>query len=273
MSSHTTIKDWLSHTVRQFHEHALASARLDAELLLCFVLNKPRTYLHAHPEDILSDETLSRLSSLVSRRLNNEPIAYLTKSKEFYGRNFYVNHSVLIPRPESEAIIELLKKHIVADYHKIADVGTGSGCLAVTVAKEFSCLHVDAYDIDTKALAIAQRNAQSHDVSVSLYQNNLLEHTPQQYDIIVANLPYVDRSWQRDNRETFHEPSIALFASDKGLALIKKLIKQSRDTLAQNGLLVLEADPCQHADIILEAKNSHLSLLDIDGYGIAFIKS
>lgn len=271
-STPPTIGSWLKNTSTTFALSTIQSSSLDAELLLCYVLGKSRTYLHAHPDIQLSDNQVRVLSQLAARRLTFEPIAYLVQNKEFYGRNFYVNSSVLIPRPESEIIIELLKKYTTSTHHTLADIGTGSGCLAITAKKELPHVHVDAYDISVKALIVAKQNAHAHNTHVTFKQSNLLEDVRQEYDIIIANLPYVDPSWQRDSKETDHEPSLALFASNEGISLIEQLIHQSKTNLTVNGLLILEADPCQHKNIIAIALKSHLSLVEVSGYVLVFAK-
>ena len=221
--------------------------RLDAELILAHVLGVERTFFHAHPEHELTTKEQSRAGSLVARRVRHEPLAYILGYKEFYGRIFTVSPDVLIPRPETEVIIDDILS-LAMPTSKVLDVGTGSGCIAITLAKELPNAAITGVDISAKAIKIAQKNAQSLSANVNFFSSNLLEKTAK-YDIIVANLPYVDKKWDWLGPELAFEPQNALFASDDGLALIKELVQQAPDHLNKNGLLFLEADPSQHEDI------------------------
>ena len=226
--------------------------RLDAVLILAHSLGKDRTFLHAHPEFDLSDAVLAKINAAVARRALGEPLAYILGFKEFYGRNFTVTHDTLIPRPETEALIEVIKS---LKPRKILDVGTGSGCIAVTLALELPETEVDAVDISLKALAAARENAENLGAKVDFYQSNLLEKVDGQYDLIVANLPYVDASWDWLGPELDFEPQTALYAEDGGLALIKQLIEQAPAHLKPHGHLILEADRSQHQKIASYAGN------------------
>ena len=243
------------------------SARLDAELLLAHFLEKPREYLFAHPETILrKGPILTQLNAWLERRVKREPMAYILGGKEFYGRTFRVTPDVLVPRPESETMIELLKElvdseQLTAD-SSVADIGTGSGCLAITSKLELSQLEIIAIDNSQKALEIAKENAQTHHAEIKYLKGNLLEPLLTvncQLSAILANLPYVDEGWDV-SPETRFEPREALFSAEKGLELIKRLITQTTAKLQKNGFLLLEADPRQHKEIIAFAKNYQLRL-------------
>ena len=170
-------------------------------------------------------------------------------------------------------MITLLLQLIQPIQRTIADVGTGSGILAITAQLELPQCKVDAYDISLEALAIAQHNSKQHDTtSVHFIQSDLLAAAQQRYDVILANLPYVNPAWQRDDRETAHEPALALFAADDGLALISTLLTQTEQWLAPSGLLILEADPCQHSRIIARAAAHQLTHVRSEGYALAFTK-
>ncbi len=220
--------------------------RLDAELILARILGKDRTFLHAHPEYNLSTAEVEQANAAASRRSLGEPLAYILGHKEFYGRIFTVTRDTLVPRPETEALIEVIKS---LKPHKILDVGTGSGCIAVTLALELPNSQIDAIDISLKALAAARQNAENLGADVNFFQSNLLENIAGQYDLIVANLPYVDASWDWLSRELAFEPQNALYADDGGLALIKQLIAQAPAHLKAHGYLILEADRSQHKKI------------------------
>ena len=271
--SPTSVDVWLAAAAAQLRTAGIASSRLDSELLLSHVLQRPRHWLHAHGDSVLSQAHQMQVEQLLTRRLQHEPLAYLVGHKEFYGRDFAISPAVLVPRPETEQMITLLLQLIQPTQRTIADVGTGSGILAITAQLELSPCQVDAYDISPEALAIAQHNAQQHDAtSVSFIQSDLLAAAQQRYDVILANLPYVNPAWQRDNRETAHEPALALFAKDDGLALISTLLAQTEQWLTPSGLLILEADPCQHSRIIARAAAHQLTHARSEGYALAFTK-
>lgn len=273
ISSPTSVDTWLAAAAAQLRAAGIASSRLDSELLLNHVLQRPRHWLHAHGDSTLLHEQQAQAEQLLTRRLQHKPLAYLVGHKEFYGRDFVVSPAVLVPRPETEQMITLLLQLIQPTQRTIADVGTGSGILAITAQLELPPCQVDAYDVSPEALAIAQRNAQQHGVtSVKFIQSDLLAAAQQRYDVILANLPYVSPTWQRDDRETAHEPTLALFAEGDGLALISTLLAQTERWLAPGGLLILEADPCQHSRIIACAATHQLTHVQSEGYALAFTK-
>ncbi|MEK7620727.1 MAG: peptide chain release factor N(5)-glutamine methyltransferase [Patescibacteria group bacterium] len=259
------VQQWLSRATARLDEVAIDSSRLDAELLLATSLYKPREYLLTHSEKVLSDHKLAQANKWLQRRLNREPIAYILGHKEFYGRDFMVSPSVLIPRPESETIIEMLKS---LQPDTIIDVGTGSGCLAISAKLEIPKSHVVATDISEDALQIARQNANGLNAEITFVISNLLSGIKtvksDQPVTIVANLPYVDSSWQV-SPETKFEPSQALFADDDGLKLIKKLILQTKKKLRHGDNLILESDKRQHEQIARYAKNHGFILEKTDG--------
>ena len=248
----------------------IPTALLDAEIILAHTLRKSRTYLHAHGDEPIEPRRLEIANARLDLRKDRVPVAYIIGHKEFYGRQFKVSPSVLIPRPESEALIETVKKYWGMKPGKLVDVGTGSGCLGITLKLELP-LDVTMVDISRHALSIAEENAKNLGADVTIQQSNLLEDTAGIFDIIVANLPYVDKTWER-SLETRHEPAIALFADDKGLALIKRLVDQTDLRLKKHGLLALEADPEQHPAIKELAKSRQLNCTSADGYCLLFRK-
>ena len=239
------INDWLRTAVDLLNTKGIPSARLDAELLLSHTLRKNRTWLHAHGDEALDVRAQEIANARLDLRLDRVPIAYIIGHKEFYGRRFAVTTSTLIPRPESEAMIELLQTIPMKPISKLVDVGTGSGCLGITAKLEYPELEVTLVDIDTYALAVAEKNATRLHASVECLKSNLLAHYPYVADIILANLPYVDKDWE-GSPELQHEPALALFADDNGLFLIKQLIDQCSTKLRAGGHLLLEADLRQH---------------------------
>lgn len=204
------------------------------------------------------------------------------KSKDFYGRDFIITPDVLIPRPETEQIIDVVKSlaglpilpgvkpgpRILQKNPKILDVGTGSGCIAITVKKELKGAKVTGVDISKSALEIACENAKNLGADVRFIESDLLENAPEKYDIIIANLPYVDPDWDWLDKEALSiEPSIALYAKDHGIALIKRLIGEIK---AKPEYLILEADPCQHTEIIEFAKKYGFQHSETRGFILVF---
>ncbi len=263
------IKDWLADAVRQLSKVDIASSNLDAEIILANALVQDRTYLHAHPEQIIDTPQLELANVGLNQRLNRIPIAYITGYKEFYGRDFFVNSDVLIPRPESEDIITILKEILPTTDHQLIDVGTGSGCLGITAKLEFPNLDVTLSDISDEALAVAQQNAQDLSATVKIVKSDLLNSLQTKTDIIIANLPYVDQTWQR-SPETDYEPKLALFANKNGQAIIEELIIQASKLLTPNGYLIIEADPTQHASLTDFAQKNTLEFKQKLGYIVAF---
>jgi release factor glutamine methyltransferase len=269
------IKTWASEATADLVGVGIDTAKLDAELILSHTLRKPRTYLHAHPEDDISVREQEIADSRLALRLDHVPLAYIIGHKEFYGRRFTVNPSVLIPRPESEAIIDTLKellpdtKALFGDTKRLIDVGSGSGNLGITAKLEFPELNVTLADISRHALTVAAKNTKALGADVTILRSDLLQNYVLPPHIIIANLPYVDESWER-SPETEHEPAGALFARSGGLSFIKKLIVQAGDSLPSSGLLLLEADPDQHEAIQTHARTHNFSHLATNHYCIAF---
>lgn len=273
-----TVKDWLDDATRQLVFAEVPSARLDAELLLSHTIRQPRTWLHSHENDPLESRQIEIANARLDLRLDRVPVAYIVGHKEFYGHRFKVTTATLIPRPESEALIELLgealpknERLIVERPLRLVDVGTGSGNLGITAKLEYPELEVALLDTSRHALTVAEENAKAFHVDVEIIRSDLLDSYPFAADIIIANLPYVDPEWER-SKETEHEPETALFANNHGLALIFDLLPQTREKLALGGRLILEADPEQHPAIIKEAAQYGLIHSDTKGYGLLFEK-
>jgi release factor glutamine methyltransferase len=240
--------------IARLEECGVPSAPLAAELLLMHVLQCDRAWLYAHPESELSPKDAATYAQLIERRGEGVPTQYLTGRQEFWGLEFEVGPGVLIPRPETEQVIEVALERLSArraEPLRIADVGTGSGCIAIALASELPRAEIVATDISAAALTFAQRNAARHGVSnrIQFLKANLLEmaiEAPMRresgFDLIVSNPPYVGRndagSLPREVRE--HEPAEALFAGDDGLEIYPALIDEAARNLAPNGSLVLE---------------------------------
>ncbi len=264
---------WLADAVDKLTAASIPSPQLDAELILAHTLRKNRTYLHAHPDHIMTDREIEIADARLALRLDRVPVAYIIGHKEFYGRNFHVTQSTLIPRPDSEILIELTR-HVLPDITRqtddavrIVDVGTGSGALGITAKLEFPDSDVTLIDTSKHALNTAEKNAKTLHADVTILQGDLLSTYPFEPHIIIANLPYVDKSWER-SPETNHEPALALFAGNNGLALIYRLLIQAKNQLAAHGALILEADPRQHAAIIARAEQYGFLVEMVEDFGI-----
>lgn len=254
----TSVGGWLRGATAELEAAGIESARLDAEILLAHTLRKSRTWLHAHGEEKLDRHALDVAQARLDLRLERVPIAYIIGHKEFYGRLFKVTPAVLIPRPESEDMITLLKESapaelpLVKETMRLVDVGTGSGALGITAKLELPYVEVTLLDISRHALAVAEANAAALKADAATAKSDLLQNYPFRAHVILANLPYVDEAWER-SPETNHEPTEALFAAERGLKLINKLLPQAADTLAPGGQLYVEADRRQHAEITARA--------------------
>ena len=264
----TTVELWLRDAAEMLAHAGISSALLDAEIILAHTLRKSRTWLHAHGEERLSLREREIAGARLDLRLDRTPIAYIIGHKEFYGRLFKVSPSVLVPRPESETIIELLDNLCDGSTKTLVDVGTGSGCLGITAKLEHPELEVTLTDISHHALGIAEKNAETLGATIAIVKNDLLVPNPQlppQIDIILANLPYVDHNWER-SPETNYEPELALFADKGGRALIERLLQEAPLYLVTGGILLLEADPEQHHALIVHATTLGYTHVVTEGY-------
>jgi release factor glutamine methyltransferase len=242
-------------------------ARRDAETLLLHLIQRDRAFLIAHADEILSAEGVVLYYALIERRLAGEPIQYITGETEFYGLPFRVDHSVLIPRPETEHLVEkALSLAANFPHPRIADIGTGSGAIAVALAHKLPGAQVTAIDLSPQALAVARVNAKQNTVDkrIRFIEGSLLEPVAQEtFDLIVSNPPYVpeaDRaSLSVEVRD--HEPQLALFAGSDGLAIYRQLIPQAAAALAKDGFLALEVGYGQHsavADLLTASGFTHV---------------
>ena len=271
------IRAALKEGMAQLRAAQIPSHTLAAELLLMHALERDRAWIYGHPEELLDPAAAEKFRALIARRAAGEPVQYLTGKQEFWGLEFEVTPAVLIPRPETEHVVEValarlgergIKIHMDTgaprETLRVADVGTGSGCLAVALAWELPHAEVVATDISEPALEIARRNAARHGVAerVHFLQHDLLTGLAQTdpsgavarhamaastqnrplFDLIVSNPPYIARNeaeqLQREVRD--HEPHAALFGGPTGTEMYQRLIDQARDQLRDHGILVLE---------------------------------
>lgn len=241
---------------------------LDAELILANAMGGvDRTYLVAHDRKILSKWQVSLADMSLHLRELGEPLAYVLGYKDFYGRRFDVDYDVLIPRPETEEIINIVKE---LKPKKVLDVGTGSGCIGITLKCEMPQLKVACSDKSIRALLAAEKNAKRLEADdITLIISDLLDDVYFKPDVLVANLPYLDPDWAWINPDLLRsEPQDALYAADGGTALIKKLIRQCKKRKIPT--LVLESDPFQHEEIVEYAEMRDYNLADIRGFIMVF---
>ena len=262
-----TIKSFLRMSTQALMDAGINSARLDSELLLSHYLNLPREWIIAHDDAEIAEPQWAELCKMLYLRTKRVPLAYLTGIKSFYGRDFIVNEDVLIPRPESEQIIESLKQLVVRSpqIKSIADVGTGSGCLAITAKLEIPNLEVIALDISNRALAIAKQNERNLglDDKIKFIQSDLLSNLTSVVDVIIANLPYVNRNWDNLSPELKFEPDLALYDDiDNATGLIKKLISETSSHLSTGGYLILEMDNRQIDEVSDFAIKNNFVIVD-----------
>lgn len=223
----------------------LPTPRLDAEWLLCHLLDVPQSYLIAHSTDLLPDDQRAQYDALVTRRASGEPLAYILGEVGFYGRTFTVSPAVLIPRPETEHLIETALtalKHWPQPI--IADIGTGSGAIAVTLAAECPQATVYATDISPDALVIAQQNALRHQVDVTFFEGDLavplLPELSGKVNLLAANLPYIASDEVPTLDVSQHEPSLALDGGPDGLDLVRCLLGQVPQVCTDDATILLE---------------------------------
>jgi release factor glutamine methyltransferase len=233
---------------------------LDSQVLLADVLQKSRAWLLAHPEAELSPLHIEKLEQAVSRLESGDPLAYILGRKEFFGLEFLVNSSTLIPRPETELLVEHALLWLKANPYRrtAADAGTGSGCIAVSLAVNCTGLQVLAGDLSWEALQVARQNTLRHGVSsqVRLVQADLLPAAAQKIDLICANLPYIPTRTLHQLDVYGKEPDLALDGGPDGLDVIRRLVELSRRILAPGGLLLLEIEASQgDAAVKLAAEN------------------
>jgi release factor glutamine methyltransferase len=231
---------------------------LDASVLLANLLGKSRTWVLAHPEAPITHEQRQLVENAVLRLETGEPLPYVIGHWEFYGLDFQLNTATLIPRPETELLVEKALEWLKAHPgpRMAADVGTGSGCIAVTLAHHKSDLQVIATDISAFALQAAKANAIRHNVAsrVALVQGNLMESIPKSFDILAANLPYIPTRTLHKLDVYKSEPELALDGGADGLNLIRSLLAQAPERLNRDGCLLLEIEMNQSAAAISLAK-------------------
>jgi release factor glutamine methyltransferase len=233
----------LDHARETLKKRKIEDASLEGEVLLRNILGISRAHLFSHLERELVPEHEAALERALARRLKGEPVAYIIGHHEFYGLDFIIDRNVLIPRPETELLVDIaisLVNH--RRFLKIADIGTGSGAIAVSLAVNLPGVTVYATDISAGALKVAAKNVTKHGVEdrVILLPGNLLEPLPVKVDLVIANLPYVRAAEIPGEGPLSHEPALALDGGEDGLAVIRPFSRQVRAGLNKKGCLLLE---------------------------------
>ena len=238
-----TVLEVLQATTAYFKKHNVENPRLNAEHLLAHVLRHKRIELYLEFERVVSESELAPLRELVKRRGEGEPLQHLLGTVEFCGHVFHCDKRAMVPRPETEELVELLKSEIKNREPRILDVGTGSGVIALSLAAEFPAAEILAVDISDDALALARQNAGSLNLAdrVRFLESNFLENVEGTFDLIVANLPYISQKDRPSlSREVLNDPDVAVFAGARGDEFICELIAQSASRLRRGGMLALE---------------------------------
>lgn len=249
------LRDSLNAAIHRLASSHVPSPRLNAETLLLFTLNCDRAYLYAHPERQLTPQEVERYDAALAERTRGVPAQYITGHQEFWGMDLIVSTAVLIPRPETEHLIEAVLARVSppashSDNHeidslRIIDVGTGSGCIALAVAKELPKAEIDATDVSSQALGVARINAARHQLEgrVRFHENDLLQGFPvESFDFVVSNPPYVGLSEEDQVQLEVRkfEPREAVFAGPTGLEVIARLVPQAEKVLKPGGWLIME---------------------------------
>lgn len=273
-----TLDTWINDNQKFLTNTGIDTARLDTIVLLSDELERDKSWVLAHPEHTLQAEQLERLNTKIAQRAKHVPLAYIRGHAEFYGHDFMVNEHVLVPRPESESIIEALQRFAgKMDDSVIVDVGTGSGCLAITAKIAFPTVEVFATDSSASALTVARHNARAFDVDITFKEGDLL--TPvidktvgKKTVYILANLPYVPTDYPI-NIAASHEPKIALFGGDDGLAIYKRLFSQVIKNTTANFIIITESLIEQHDALASIAQKVGFSLGDTAGLVQVFART
>jgi release factor glutamine methyltransferase len=250
-----TVLELLQSTTGYFQKRNIDSPRLNAEHLLGHVLGRKRMELYLDFERQLRESELSPLRELVKRRGAGEPLQHLLGTVEFCGRSFRCDKRALVPRPETEQLVELLISHFKSEIacSRMVDVGTGSGVIAVTLAAEFPEAEIVGVDISEDALMLARENAERLGLvdRVRFLRSSLLADVQPGFDLIVANLPYVSTGDRQNlSREVLHDPEVALFAGARGDELVRQLIAQAPSWLRPNGILAMEIGSAQSETLV-----------------------
>jgi len=272
-----TIRNSLISAIAVLKKSEIELPEINANTLLAYVLSCDKTILYTKPDDIVDEADFTRYTELIDRRASHVPLQYITQQVEFMSLNFIVDERVLIPRPETELLVEtVIKKTDNKLYHDrritIIDIGTGSGNIAVSLAKNISNIRIYAGDISLGALAVANENVQRHDVTdkIQLLHGNVFDAfnsdvKKEQVDFVVSNPPYVSESESKNMEPELidHEPLLALIGGEDGLCIYKQIIKDAAGWIKTGGYLIIEIGETQ-ADSIIKLMQNELHYDEIE---------
>lgn len=254
------VGEWLRIATQFLQSKGILTARLDALILLEDILAINRAMLLAEPSTDMSDVQVAVLQKLLSRRAHHEPMAYIRGRAEFFGRSFKISPDVLVPRPESETMIELLKElPDLPSRPKIADIGAGSGALGISAALELPNASVDLLEIDDAVITNAQTNVDLFTLKLTVIKSDLLKQAHKPYDVLLCNLPYVPDDYAI-NKAAEYEPPLALFAGPDGLDLYRRLFSQIKEIPIKPLYILCESFLSQHTSLVAIAQESNYSL-------------
>ncbi|MEZ0326846.1 MAG: peptide chain release factor N(5)-glutamine methyltransferase [Fimbriimonas sp.] len=254
------LSDWLTEAEGRLHSAGVEAARLEASVLAAHVLGVDRSWLFAHPQHEFNDLAGEQV---LQRRERREPLAYILGWREFFGRRFIVNPAVLIPRQETETLVESALR-VSGAGAKLLDIGTGSGCIAITLKLERPDLNVIAIDVSPLALEVARHNAVELGASVEFLWSDLFERlADEQFDVIVTNPPYIGRHEDLMPEVRDHEPELALYGGVEGDELIQRLAREAAAYLSPDGWLLTEVGHTQAAGVVRLFRNARFKSAEI----------
>jgi release factor glutamine methyltransferase len=235
--------------VLKLKKNKIRSAEIDTQIILEFVAKKSREFLLANPDYRVSNREVEKIKKITELRCKHLPISYIVGKKEFFSLDFAVSPDVLIPRPETEQLVEEALNFLKSKNRKpktILDVGTGSGNIIISIAKNInyqsSKNNFFASDVSQKALGVARKNSKKYQTKINFIQSDLFENIKGKFDLITANLPYVPRNGS-DDKEIKYEPQNAIFSDKNGTATIIKFLEESKNYISSDGMILIEADP------------------------------
>lgn len=256
------IRDLLIKSAALLQKAGIISPMNESRIIICYVLNISLESLLLNDGKAISEDQLNQVMQIIDKRMTHYPMAYILGKKEFYGLDFIVNENVLIPRPETEEIIDLFMKY-KGEVKNILDLCTGSGCIGITLASLFPDTEVDLADISEDALKIAKINAKKHNVKVNLIKSNMFDNILKVYDVIVCNPPYISELERKGLDKTIgFEPEIALFAEENGLHFYYILAKGLKNIMHTNSFAIIEAGFQQKEDVVSIFSSENYRILE-----------
>ncbi|AAZ21341.1 peptide chain release factor N(5)-glutamine methyltransferase [Candidatus Pelagibacter communis] len=257
------IENILKEGIKILQKNKIANPQLDSEILLSNSIKRDKKYIILNPKEVLNSEQLRKFKSLIERRKKGEPIAYLINKKEFWKDEFFVNKDVLIPRPDSELIIEqVLKIYSKDDHLQLLDIGTGSGCILLSILKERSNFYGTGIDISKKSINVSKFNAKQLNLTnrVKFFHSSVDNFNNGKYDIVVSNPPYIEQlSLKYLEKDVVNfEPKLALSGGFDGFSKIRKVINKTNNLIKKNGKFILE--------IGFNQKNKVIKILKEEGF-------